>query len=106
MMMLEFGTRLENVDYVERPGAYAIIRNGSSEIAVIKTPKGHFLPGGGVDTGENMVAALRREVFEEMGLGVEISREIGTAAQYLSSAKEGVYYKKIGHFYLASFADR
>jgi 8-oxo-dGTP diphosphatase len=105
-MMLEFGTRLANVDYVERPGAYAIISNQAAEIAIIRTPKGYFLPGGGVDDGEDLVDALRREVFEETGLGVEISREIGAAAQYLSAAKEGVYYKKIGHFYLASFAER
>jgi 8-oxo-dGTP diphosphatase len=104
--MLEFGTRLANVEYVERPGAYGIIRNLSHEIAVIRTPKGYFLPGGGVDPGEEIVAALRREIFEETGLGVEISREIGTAAQYLTAAREGIYYKKIGHFYLASFAER
>src|SRR5881392_40337 len=98
--MLEFGTRVANVDYVERPGAYAIIRNHAAEVAIIRTPKGYFLPGGGVDAGEDEVAALRREVFEETGLGVEISREIGRAAQYLTAAKEGVYYKKVGHFYL------
>ena len=104
--MLEFGTRLANVDYVERPGAYAIIRDAEDRVAVIRTPKGFFLPGGGVDDGEDMVDALRREVFEETGLGVEIAREIGAAAQYLSSAKDGIYYKKIGHFFLASFAER
>ena len=104
--MLEFGTRQANVDYVERPGAYAIIRNAASQVAIIRTPKGYFLPGGGVDRGEDMVATLRREVLEETGLGIEISREIGVAAQYLSAAKEGVYYKKIGHFFLANFAER
>lgn len=104
--MLEFGTRQANVEYVERPGAYAIIRNASSEIAIIRTPKGYFLPGGGVDRGEDMVATLRREVLEETGLGIEVSREIGCAAQYLTAARDGVYYKKVGHFFLANFAER
>jgi 8-oxo-dGTP diphosphatase len=104
--MLQFGIRLPNVEYAERPGAYAIIRNSAREIAIIRTPRGYFLPGGGVDPGEDMVAALRREVYEETGLGIEIDREIGTAAQYLSSAREGIYYKKVGHFYLAAFAER
>src|SRR5438045_2047464 len=104
--MLEFGTRVANVDYVERPGAYAIVRNHAAEIAIIRTPKGYFLPGGGVDAGEDMVATLRREVLEETGLGIEVSREIGIAAQYLISAREGIYYKKVGHFYLATFAER
>src|SRR5947209_10902950 len=104
--MLEFGTPVANVEYIERPGAYAIIRNSSDEIAIIHTPRGYFLPGGGVDPGEDMVTALRREIFEETGLGVEISREIGVAAQYLISAREGIHYKKVGHFFLADFAER
>jgi 8-oxo-dGTP diphosphatase len=104
--MLEFGTRLANVNYVERPGAYAIIRNTDGEYAVIRTPKGCFLPGGGVDEGENMEVALRREVLEETGLGVKLGRKVGVAAQYLISAREGIYYKKIGHFYLADFSER
>jgi 8-oxo-dGTP diphosphatase len=104
--MLEFGTRLANITYVERPGAYAIIRNSSAEYAVIRTPKGCFLPGGGIDTGEQMEAALRREVLEETGLAVDVGRKIGVAAQYLISARDGIFYKKIGHFYIADFGER
>jgi 8-oxo-dGTP diphosphatase len=105
-MMLEFGVPIPNVTYLERPGAYAVIRNLASEVAIIHTPRGYFLPGGGVDAGEDFATALRREIFEETGLGVEISREIGVAAQYLTSAREGIYYKKVGHFFLADFAER
>lgn len=104
--MLEFGTRVANVEYIDRPGAYAVIRNSSAEYAVIRTPKGCFLPGGGVDPGEEMATALRREVLEETGLGVEVQQKFGVAAQFLVSAREGIYYKKIGHFYLAAFAER
>jgi len=104
--MLEFGTRLPNINYVERPGAYAIIRNSSADYAVIRTPKGCFLPGGGVDEGEEIQAALRREVLEETGLAVDVGRKVGVAAQYLISARDGIFYKKIGHFYVADFGAR
>src|SRR5947209_8561949 len=104
--MLEFGTRAANVEYIDRPGAYGIIRNRTQEFAIIRTPKGCFLPGGGIDPGEEMEAALRREILEETGLGVEVGRKLGEAAQYLTSAREGIYYKKVGHFYLAEFAER
>jgi 8-oxo-dGTP diphosphatase len=104
--MLEFGARQANVAYIERPGAYGIIRNSEAEYAIIRTPKGCFLPGGGVDEGENVEAALRREVLEETGIGVDVERKVGVAAQYLISAREGIYYKKIGHFYVANFGER
>jgi 8-oxo-dGTP diphosphatase len=99
--MLEFGTRIANILYVERPGVYAIIRNGG-DIAVVRTEKGYFLPGGGVDSGEEFESALKREIVEEIGYHSEIGEKIGTAAQYIMAASEKRHYKKIGHFYLAT----
>lgn len=48
----EFGDRLANVDYVERPGAYAIIHDGEGSIAVVETASGLHLPGGGLGDSE------------------------------------------------------
>ena len=104
--MLEFGTRIINILYVERPGVYAIIRNVSAQIAVVRTEKGYFLPGGGVDSGEEFESALKREIVEEIGYDSEIGEKIGIAAQYLTSASEKRHYKKIGHFYLATIGSK
>ena len=44
------------------------------------------LPGGGVELGESLTAALHREVFEETGLQVSITRYIGVYSDPLETA--------------------
>ena len=46
-----FGSK-ENVNYIDRIGAY-LIPSKEGKIGVVKTPKGYFLLGGGLDSGEN-----------------------------------------------------
>ena len=48
----EFGIKQDGVDYIDRPGVYALIENKDKQVAVIETRMGHFLPGGGIDAGE------------------------------------------------------
>ena len=46
-----FGEKQAGASYRTRPGAYLIAVSGA-QIASIRTPKGFFLPGGGVEPGE------------------------------------------------------
>jgi len=104
--MIEFGERLAGVVYQERPGAYAIIQNSSSTIAVLRTKNGVFLPGGGVEPGESFETALQREILEEIGYSADISAKVGSAAQYLRGKSGTKYFRKTGHFYLASLIQK
>lgn len=60
----------------QRVGAYAIIRDETSRLLLVRaapylTVAGRwFLPGGGVEHGEAPLDALRREVAEESGLTI------------------------------------
>jgi 8-oxo-dGTP diphosphatase len=101
--ILSFGAPLPGVEYVSRPGAYALFFNARSELGLVRTDGGrYFLAGGGIETGEDREAALLREVREETGLLAKIDRPLGTAVEYYLDHQEGVYYKKTGYFYLVA----
>ena len=104
--MIQFGKPDPAVTYVERLSAYGVIRNESGAVAVIRTPDGYFLPGGGAHTGETAEDALRREISEETGYAPVILRDIGIAAQFTSSEDERLHYRKVGHFFLVRFAGK
>jgi 8-oxo-dGTP diphosphatase len=104
--MIECGERIAGVSYMERPGAYAIIQDESKRIALVRSRRGFFLPGGGVDAGESLEAALRREILEEIAYQSEVLEEIGSAAQFLHVKPENVYVKKVGHFFRAKLLEK
>ena len=101
MLIPTFGNRLDGIDYVDRPGAYAVIANEDKQIAVIVTGQGYYLPGGGIDPGETAVNALKRELVEEIGYQVSVFEEIGAAVEYIEASGEGKYYQIRSRFYKA-----
>jgi 8-oxo-dGTP diphosphatase len=104
--MIQFGKPDPDITYVERLSAYGVILNESAAVAVIKTPDGYSLPGGGAHTGETAQDALRRETIEETGYAPVILRDIGIAAQFTYSEDKRLHYRKVGHFFLARFAGK
>ena len=99
--VLEFGVPSPGCLYELRPGAYGVLRDGSSRVAVVLTPAGVFLPGGGQKPGEAPEPALRREFIEECGLSIQVGRRIGVADELVFSREEGRYFRKRGTFYEA-----
>ena len=93
-----FGNRLPNVDYRERPGTYAVIINNQERVAVMRTPVGLYLPGGGADPGETEEETLAREVLEECGRRVAVARPLCRATQYLHATGEGHFAKRCSFF--------
>jgi 8-oxo-dGTP diphosphatase len=99
--MKTFGIKEEGVNYIKRPGVYAVIRNHGQQVALVKTPGGYFLPGGGIKAGESHRECLERELAEELGWQIEIQRYIGCAQRYFFATVQATYYCSIGYFYTA-----
>jgi 8-oxo-dGTP diphosphatase len=97
----EFGEREPGVAYVRRPGAYAVAFDSAGRVAVVRTPKGCALPGGGAEPGESPEATLRREVREECGSEVHIGEACGEAIDYVHARGEG-HFAKVCRFYRAA----
>jgi len=101
----EFGDRKPDEVYVPRPGAYGLILNGEGRIAVMQTPRGDFLPGGGTEGDESPEETLVREVREECGFSVEIIERLGEAAEYRSTAGHEFSIRKECVFFAATVGD-
>lgn len=98
-----FGTKEQN-KYYDRQGAYIIPISGN-EIGVIETPKGFFLLGGGLDSGESDLQCIERECLEEAGYEVEIVREVGSAETYTVHPTIG-YFHPIQKYYLGKLRNK
>ena len=65
----------ENISH--RPSVYGIVLfEGRILLTVTKTTGKYWLPGGGIDIGERMQDALKREIWEECGIEIEQSKQL------------------------------
>lgn len=98
-----FGTKEEGIHYIKRPGVYGICFDGNVElkVAVIDTPRGYFLPGGGIEENEDHEACLKREFVEETGQKVELLQFVGDSDQVGFTPRTKRYLELQGSFYIA-----
>ncbi len=89
--------------YVARPGVYAILRRGRQVLLTHQTaPVPEFqLPGGGIDPGEQPLAALHREVLEETGWSIRPLRRIGAFRRFAYMPDYDLWAEKICTIYTA-----
>lgn len=91
-----FGIK-ENVQYLDRKGAYLIPINGE-QVGVIQTPKGYFFLGGGLDENETDEVCIARECMEEAGYEVLVQKQICSAEMYEKHPTMG-YFHPIQTYY-------
>lgn len=98
-----FGEK-QNVEYTDRRGAY-IVPVQDSKIGVVKTPKGYFLLGGGIDDGETDEDCIIRECMEEIGYKVKIEKFVCSAETYGNHPVIG-YFHPIQSYYLGKVLEQ
>ncbi len=80
-----------------RYAARAIVKNNDGKMAIFnKQLKNEYkLPGGGIEEGENIKEALKREILEETGCIVEIKDSLGITIEEKSSTN----FKQISYIF-------
>ena len=82
-----FGAKTPGRRYVVRRAAYAVIWSAEGRVATVKTRRGHFLPGGGIEAGETDEIGLIREVREECARALAMGPRIGEAIQWFGASR-------------------
>ncbi|MEO1680647.1 MAG: NUDIX hydrolase [Pseudomonadota bacterium] len=88
--------------YGLRPGAYAVLMRGRDVLLTFQEePKPEFqLPGGGIDRGEQVLPALHREVMEETGWTMRLSRRLGAFRRFTYMPEYDRWAEKLCTIYL------
>jgi 8-oxo-dGTP diphosphatase len=89
--------------YTRRPGVYAILLKGDHILATHQAePVPEFqLPGGGIDRGEHPIAALHREVYEETGWKIAVTRQLSAFRRFTYMPEYDLWAEKLCSIYLA-----
>lgn len=104
--MKYIGIKEENIEYIKRPGTYAIIINKNDDkIGIVTDGKDYFYLGGGIEKGETKLEALKRELIEEAGYSIKNIREFEEVGSYIFSDDKG-YLEVIASVYIAEFDER
>lgn len=84
--------------------------NDKNELLVVKRadnddflPRLWELPGGSTNFGENPQEALKREVFEETGISITISKSLSVENYFMEDDSEKIHRVEI--FFLCSLID-
>jgi len=73
---------LEKYEFSQRARAVVFDKEGRIALLFVSKKNYHKLPGGGVEAGESLEEALRRECREEIGYEIKITGEIGRVIEH------------------------
>jgi 8-oxo-dGTP pyrophosphatase MutT (NUDIX family) len=86
----EVGLKNKKVsEYRVRKAARAVVFAKDGKVAILHASKNgyHKIPGGGIESGEDIRTALAREIYEETGCVAVVKDEIGIILEYRDTIK-------------------
>ena len=98
-----FGQR-EKGQYYDRSGAYLVIFSGG-KTAVVRTARGLFLLGGGIQGSENDQECIRRECLEECGCECTVKEYLASAEAFSVHDTKGLFHP-IQRYYMGDLLDK
>ena len=81
---------LDESEYKLRQAARIVVFDTENKVGLLHVTKDNYfkLPGGGIDPGKDVQAALSRECQEELGCNVVVEKEIGLIIELRNQFKE------------------
>ena len=98
-----FGQR-EKGQYYDRSGAYLVIFSGE-KTAVVRTARGLFLLGGGIQGSENDQECIRRECLEECGCECTVKEYLASAEAFSVHDTKGLFHP-IQRYYMGDLLEQ
>ena len=71
-------------EWKERKAARAVVfdKDGDTALLYVSSKNYHKIAGGGIEEGEDIETALRREIMEEIGCSITNIRQLGIIEEY------------------------
>ncbi len=100
MELIESGyQKKEGVDYVLRDACYGLVEKDDKLLLVYSHKDNNYsIPGGGMETGETRLEALKREFMEETGCTILKAKEI-LNVHFCSKKLTGIYVEQFCHIF-------
>lgn len=92
--------RKEGVEYKYRECCYGLCsQNGKVLLVYSEKDKNYSVPGGGMERGETLIDALKREMKEEAGYELDSSKHV---LDILTRGRNssGIYIERLAHMFL------